>query len=311
MVVTLVRGRGALVVPSVVHVHARRAIDASGSLAASVAARIEAAIERDVIGQEKAVEELLIAVLAGGRALLIGPPGVGKSRAARALARALGSAYVEIAGAPDRLDAPAPAGGVVTMDEVSRVPPSARLRWLDVEAASAIVLATHNPRETAEWPLTAFELDRFMLAARFDYPTAEEERAMARGGLADNGAEATVGLPELLQARADVADMPAASNIVEYAARLVRSTRPIHDGEAPAFVHELVATGAGPRATLALMTAARAHALVAGEGAVSLDDIDAVAPAVLRHRVAVSAEARRQGLTADDVISRLLPVARG
>jgi MoxR-like ATPase len=201
---------------------------------------------------------------------------------------------------------------VIVIEELERTPPSVRAGLLDQDPADAFVLATRNPTDVAEWPLTQAELDRFLLSTPFEYPTAEEERELLRrtskaGVIAAN---AVIDPDELMRARVEVREMPAASNVIEYAARLARSTRPVADTEGPEFVHELVAAGAGPRGSQALLAAARAHALIDGEAAVSLDDIDAVAPAALRHRIFLTDAARRQGLTADDVISRILPRAR-
>ena len=293
------------------HVHTRRVIDASSSLTAAVAAKLEREIGRVVIGQEQAVHDVLLAVLAGGHCLFVGVAGTGKSLVAAALADAAGIQHVLVPGGPDARAARLPAEGVVLLDEIERTPPAVRRPLLEQDAADAIVLATRNPAETSEWPLSQAELDRFLLSTPFDYPTAEEERALLRRA-AQRGvpADAVVDPRELAQARAEVRELPAASNVIEYAARLARSTRPAADGEAPAFVRELVAAGAGPRGSQALLAAARAHALIDGDAAVSLDDIDAVAPAALRHRLVLTGVARRQALTADDVISRLLPVAR-
>ena len=294
-----------------VHVHAKRTIDATSSLTASVAARLEAEIERVVIGQEAAVHAVLLGILAGGRCLLTGPSGVGKSALGGAVAGALGLPFVEVPGTPEARETPPVERAVVVFDEIARTPPSIRVALLDQDSAATVVLATHNPQEHAEWPLSEAELDRFMLSVAFDYPTAEEERELLRRASRDRRtADAVVSAAELSGARSEVAALPAASNVIDYAARLARSTRPVHDGEAPAFVHELVANGAGPRGALALMAAARAHALIDGGAAVSLDDVDAVAPAALRHRLQISEAARRQRVTADDVIARILPGAR-
>ena len=293
------------------HVHVKRVIDEGASLTASVAARLEREITRAVIGQEAAVHDVLLAVLAGGHCLFVGPSGVGKSLLGSAVAGALGAPFTEVAGTPDASEARLPDAGVILINELARTPPAVRVALLGHEPRGCTVLAAHNPADHADWPLTEAERDRFMLSTTFEYPTAEEERELLRrASRQETPAAAVIDLAELLRARAEIAAMPAASNVVEYAARLARSTRPVHDGEAPGFVHELVAAGAGPRGAQALLLAARAHALIDGEPAVSLDDVDAVAPSALRHRLVVTDAARRQGLTADDVISRILPLAR-
>jgi MoxR-like ATPase len=295
-----------------VHVHTKRVIDASSSLTAAVASKLEHEIERVVVGQENAVHDVLIAILAGGHCLFTGPAGTGKSLIGSVIAQAAGLGHVAVPGGPDAPAVAVPGRRVTVLEELERTPPAVRVQLLEQEPADAFVIATRNPHDKPEWPLTQAELDRFLLSTPFEYPTAEEERDLLRRsskpGIA--AANAVIDPADLTRARAEVRDMPAASNVLEYAARLARSTRPVADGEAPDFVHELVAAGAGPRGSQALLAAARAHALIDGEAAVSLDDVDAVAPAVLRHRITVTENARRQGLTADDVISRILPLAR-
>ncbi|MDQ3070194.1 MAG: MoxR family ATPase [Acidobacteriota bacterium] len=294
------------------HVHTRRVIDAGSSLTAHVASRLEHEIERVVIGQEKAVHDVILAVLAGGHCLLTGASGLGKSLMGTVVAQATGAPLTQIACTPGTRERLLPEDGVVIIEELERAAPAVRGALLELEPRHATVFATHNPNDAADAPLTQGELDRFLLSTPFEYPTAEEERELLRRtqrpGTA--AANAVIDAGELQRARAEVREVPAASNIIEYAARLARSSRPLHEGEVPDFVHELVAAGAGPRGAQALLAAARAHALIEGEAAVSLDDVDAVAPAVLRHRLVLTGLARRQGLTSDDVISRLLPLAR-
>ncbi|MEX2271317.1 MAG: MoxR family ATPase [Vicinamibacterales bacterium] len=294
------------------HVHTKRVIDATSSLTAAVASTLEHEIERVVIGQEKPVHDVLLALLAGGHCLFTGVAGTGKSLLGAVIAEAVGLPHSRIPGGPDAQPRTLAEGGVIVIDELERTPPAVRAHLLEQDPANAFVMATRNPAHKSEWPLTQAEFDRFLLSTPFEYPTAEEERELLRRtskpGTA--AANAVIDSVDLFRARVEVRDMPAASNVIEYAARLARSTRPVIDSEGPEFVHELVAVGAGPRGSQALLAAARAHALIDGEAAVSLDDIDAVAPAALRHRIVLTESARRQGLTADDVISRILPLAR-
>lgn len=295
------------------HVHTKRVIDASSSLTAAVASKLEHEIERVVIGQEQAVHDVLLAILAGGHCLFEGPAGTGKSLFAAIVAQACRMPLVSVPCTPDATGA-SPAApdveSVVVFEDLDRAPVLARAHFL--ESPHAIVFATRNPNDRHPHPLTEAERDRFLLCTPFDYPTAEEERELvrrtSRAGVA--AANAVIEPEELLRARAEVRELPAASNVIEYATRLARSTRPVADGERPDFILELVESGAGPRGSQSLLAAARAHAMIDGEAAVSLDDVDAVAPAALRHRLTLTDAARRQGLTPDDVISRLLPVAR-
>ena len=293
------------------HVHTKRVIDASSSLTAAVASKLEHEMERVIIGQEQAVHDVLLAVLAGGHCLFAGPAGTGKSLVASIVAQACGMPLVVVPCTPDATgELPAAGETVVVFEDLERAPAAARAHYL--EAPHTIVFATRNPHDRHESPLTEAELDRFPLCTPFDYPTAEEERELLRrtskpGAAAAN---AVIDPADILRARAEVRELPAASNVIDYASRLARSTRPVVDGERPDFVPELVAAGAGPRASQALLAAARAHALIDGEAAVSLDDVDAVAPAALRHRLTLTDAARRQGLTPDDVIARIIPIAR-
>jgi MoxR-like ATPase len=211
---------------------------------------------------------------------------------------------------------------VILADEINRTPPRTQAALLEAmqEAQVTIagvrhplelplfVLATENPIEQeGTYPLPEAQLDRFMLNIVMGYPTAADERAIV--ATTTTGDEPDVvpvaAAAELLRARRLVREVPAADNVVDYATRLVRATRP--GGEAlPASVERWVRWGAGPRAGQSLVLAAKARAVVHGRPAVSLDDIRAVAPPVLRHRVLVNFQAVAEGITAERVVQDVL-----
>ncbi|MEZ5284573.1 MAG: MoxR family ATPase [Vicinamibacterales bacterium] len=171
------------------------------------------------------------------------------------------------------------------------------------------VLATQNPIEQeGTYALPEAQLDRFLLNVVMSYPSAEEERAiLAQTTTSEVRAASPVATAEDIErARLLVREVAAAGNVVDYAARLVRATRPVDGDEAPDFVRRYVRWGAGPRAGQSLLLAGKARAVMHGRPAVSLEDVAAVAPPVLRHRVLVNFEAEAEGVDAEAVVGRLL-----
>jgi len=172
------------------------------------------------------------------------------------------------------------------------------------------VLATQNPIEQeGTYPLPEAQLDRFMFNVVIEYPTADEERRILSQttGTADPAIAVVASGDEIERLHAVVREVPAASNTVDYASRLVRSTRPTATDETPPdFVKQWVRWGAGPRAGQALLLGAKARALLEGRSAVSLEDIKAVALPVLRHRILLNFQAEADGVDADQVVRRLL-----
>jgi MoxR-like ATPase len=171
------------------------------------------------------------------------------------------------------------------------------------------VLATENPIEQeGTYPLPEAQLDRFMLNVVIDYPSAAEERAILVRTTSGEERRATPVATgeEIERARLLVRDVVAADNVVDYAARLVRATRPGAAGEAPDFVRQWVRWGAGPRAGQALLLAGKSRAVLHGRPAVSLEDVRAVARPVLRHRILVTFQAEAESVDAETVVSRLL-----
>ena len=306
---------------------------------------MRAQVARRIVGQEAVLDEILMAVLAGGHALLVGVPGLAKTLMIRSVAEAMRLEFRRIQFTPDLvpsditgteiLEEDAATGArsfrfvrgpifanIVLADEINRAPPRTQAALLEamqehrVTAAGDtmrlpepfFVLATQNPIEQeGTYPLPEAQLDRFLFDIRIGYPSEQDEVSILRsttGGVAE-------ALDMVLDARQTSAlqrltrEVPAAEPALRYAASLVRSTRP--DGStAPDLVRRYVRWGAGPRAGQALVLGAKAHALLQGRAAVSLDDIRRVARPVLRHRVLPNFAADAEGVTAERIVENVL-----
>ncbi|MEO6236924.1 MAG: MoxR family ATPase, partial [Vicinamibacterales bacterium] len=211
-------------------------------------------------------------------------------------------------------------------DEINRTPPKTQAALLEAMQEYQVtvtgvrhdlerplfVLATQNPIEQeGTYPLPEAQLDRFMFNVVIEYPTADEERRILSmtTGTADPKVSAVANGEEIERLHTLVRDVPAAANTIDYAARLVRATRPTGE-EAPEFVRKWVRWGAGPRAGQALLLGAKARALLEGRSVVDFADIAAVALPVLRHRVLVNFQAEADGIDADEIVRQLLAYVR-
>ena len=314
--------------------------DAEKLAASATAARRE--IGRVVIGQDEVVEQALIAIMAGGHALLIGVPGLGKTLLVDTLGRVLGLDRRRIQFTPDLMPAditgsevldddaghrtfrfvPGPVFCQLLMaDEINRASPrtqSALLQAMQEHrvAVSGVdhplpapfhVLATQNPIEQeGTYPLPEAQLDRFLLSIEIGYPTLADERAMllATTGSANAEAQPIMDTASLTRAQALVRAIPVGEKVVDAVLTLVRGARP----ESPAedLIRKHVAWGPGPRAAQALMLATRARALLDGRLSPSLDDVAALAHPIMRHRMALNFSARAEGVVLSELIDRLV-----
>jgi MoxR-like ATPase len=305
---------------------------------------LRAEIGKVIVGQDATVHELLVAFLAGGHALLEGVPGLAKTLLIRTLADAVHLSFRRIQFTPDLmptdilgtevLEEDHASGrrffkftrgpifaNIVLADEINRTPPKTQAALLEAMQEHAVtyggtsypleapffVLATQNPIEqSGTYPLPEAQLDRFLLYIRVAYPAeAEEREILARTtGTGQPAAAAVISADEILAAQALVRQVHLSDALLDYATRLVRATRPAES--AIEEVRALVRWGAGPRAGQALVLAAKARALLAGRFAVTLDDLRAVAPPVLRHRILVNYRAEADGVSPDAVTARLL-----
>ena len=307
---------------------------------------VRAAICEIIFGQKQVIDETLITLLAGGHALLIGVPGLAKTRLVQTLGTVLGLEDKRIQFTPDLMPADILGSEVLEesesgtrsfrfirgpvfcqllmADEINRASPrtqSALLQAMQERSVSVAgtshdlprpfhVLATQNPLEQeGTYPLPEAQLDRFLLQVDVLYPEKEAEHTMliATTGAIEAEPRAVLDAMELITAQRLVRRVPVGQSVVEAILTLVRSGRP---GEGDADIDAIVAWGPGPRASQALMLACRARAVLEGRLAPSVDDVVALAHPVLRHRMALTFAARADGVTMDQVINRLVePIA--
>jgi len=316
--------------------------------AQAVGARLRAELGRAIIGQQTVVQEILTVFFAGGHCLLRGVPGLAKTLTIKTLARAVDLKFNRIQFTPDLMPSDiigtevieedratgrreirfihGPVfANIILADEINRTPPKTQAALLEAMQEYQVtvngvrfaldrplfVLATQNPIEQeGTYPLPEAQLDRFMFNIVIGYPSAAEEHQILSSTTVDKepsiAAVATAADVEAL--RHLVREIPAASNVVDYALRLVRASRPDGDSAdaAPAAVRQWVRWGASPRAGQALILGAKARALLDGRPAAAPDDVRAVALPVLRHRLVLNFQAEADGIDADHVVGQLL-----
>jgi len=311
----------------------------------AAAARLRAEVARRIVGQEVVIEEILMALLAGGHALLVGVPGLAKTLMIKSVSEAMDLDFRRIQFTPDLVpsditgteimeeDSATGArsfrfvkgpifANIVLADEINRAPPRTQAALLEamqehrVTAAGEtmplpepfFVLATQNPIEQeGTYPLPEAQLDRFLFDVRVGYPDEETEIGILRSttGMDFEPLRPVISGPETRALQRLVREIPAADPALRFAARLARATRPA-ESEASEMVKKYVRWGAGPRAGQALILGAKAHALLAGRFAVAPADIIRVAKPVLRHRVLPNFAAEAKGVTAEQIIEQLL-----
>jgi len=300
--------------------------------------RLEQEIGRALVGQRQVVREVVVALAAAGHVLVEGLPGMGKTLLVRSLARAVNGHYSRIQFTPDLMPSDVTGHAMFDMksesfhirrgpvfcnlllgDEINRAPAKTQSAMLEAmqeqqvtiegQALSLdrpfLVLATQNPIEQeGTYPLPQAQLDRFLLKVFIDYPNADEELAVVRqvtgGQVGDqldvSRVEPVATTEDVLELQSVTARLPLDDNILDYAVRIVRATRG----------RQGIETGAGPRASIALVRAARAQGMVGGNGCVTPDDVKAIAPAVLRHRIKLTADLEIEGYRPDEVLAELL-----
>ena len=308
---------------------------------ASARRALVAQIARRVVGQHDVVDHLLGALLAGGHALLVGVPGLAKTLLVQTVAQALDLEFSRVQFTPDLMPSDITGteileedhatgrrifrfvngpifGNMVLADEINRAPPKTQAALLQAMQEHAVtaagtthrlpepffVLATQNPIEQeGTYPLPEAQLDRFMFELRVGYPTRDEEEQIvtATTGVEGRRVEPVLTAERLGAMQRLVRRLPAPPTVVRYAVQLVRGTRP-DDADATAAVRKYVSWGAGPRASQALVLAAKARAAMDGRAVPDVDDVRAVALPVLRHRIVLNFQAEADGM----VVERLL-----
>jgi MoxR-like ATPase len=301
-------------------------------------------VGRRIVGQRDAIDEILMALLAGGHALLVGVPGLAKTLMVRSVADAMHLEFRRVQFTPDLVPSDItgteildedPAGGrsfrfvrgpvftnIVLADEINRAPPRTQAALLEAMQEHSVtasgetmklphpffVLATQNPIEQeGTYPLPEAQLDRFLFDIRVGYPNEADEIAILRAttGADEMQVDRVVDADGVIKLQRVTRDLPAAEPALKYAANLVRATRP-DSPNVPQLVRKFVRWGAGPRAGQALVLGAKAAALLDGRFAVSPDDIKRVAYPVLRHRVLTNFAAQAEGVSVERVIADLL-----
>ncbi len=302
-----------------------------------------------IVGQDRVVEELLIAIFARGHCLLEGVPGLAKTLLISTLARCLHLSFRRIQFTPDLMPSditgtevlqddpetgarvfkflPGPIfANIILADEINRTPAKTQAAMLEAMQEKKIsiggkdyalkppffVLATQNPLEQeGTYPLPEAQLDRFFFKILVEYPEDNEELEIMRRVASPAMEEAEKSIKvvlkgeHVLKLQEVVLRVPVADHVLQYAKKLVRSSRP--DGEeAPDFVQDWVSWGASPRASIFLILAGKARAILRGNYHVSCEDIDAVALPIMRHRIACNFTAQAEGITSDDVVEKLV-----
>jgi len=307
--------------------------------------RILDEIRKVIVGQERVVDELLIALFSRGHALLVGVPGLAKTLMVSTLANCLSLRFHRIQFTPDLMPADItgtevlqddPETGerrfkflqgpvfanLILADEVNRTPPKTQAALLEAMQEKRVsiggedhfldepffVLATQNPIEQeGTYPLPEAQLDRFLFMILVDYPDDAEELAIMHLATSaeEPAVEPVLSGEEILHLQRIVRRVPAADHVFQYAKAIVRATRP-NTPEAPDFINNWVQWGAGPRASLNLILAGKARAVLHGRYHVSCDDVEALAGPILRHRIICNFTAQSEGINTDDVVRRLL-----
>ena len=306
--------------------------------------KIKEQLRRDVVGQDEIVENVIIAIIAGGNVLLEGVPGVGKTRLVRSLGRVLSLPFSRIQFTPDLMPSdvtganviekddagkmqtvfrPGPIfANLVLADEINRATPKTQSAMLEVMQEHKItvadktyklkepffVLATENPVEQdGTYPLPEAQMDRFVFKLIMKFPSTSElvDIVKMTQVTLDEVAEAVVGGDEILAMRKLAAEVPVMDEVMSYAVNLVSGTHPELE-KTTEVAKKYIRYGASPRAAQALITSAKVRALMRGNYNVSYDDIDALAAPVLRHRLKINYTAANEGLSVDDVIALLV-----
>ena len=307
-------------------------------------AKIKAELHKDIIGQEEVIDDVVIAIIAGGNVLLEGVPGTGKTRLVRSLGQTLDLPFSRIQFTPDLM--PNDVTGtniirkdddgnltthfqkgpifaqIILADEINRATPKTQSALLEVmqEHKTTVagktyvmqepyfVLATQNPIEQdGTYPLPEAQMDRFMFKVAMDFPSVQELADivnLTQHSQAENATKVVDG-PQIMKMRALAQDVPCIKEVIDYAMTLVHNTHPEFE-ETSEVTKKYIRYGCSPRAGQALITGAKIRALIHGNYNVSFDDIDALAFPVLRHRIKINYNAINEGLSIDKVIDLLI-----
>jgi len=301
---------------------------------------INAEIDKVIVGQDEVVKSVLVSIFSNGHCLLVGVPGLAKTLLVQTIAQVLDLHFNRIQFTPDLMPSDIIGSeilgedrnfkfitgpvfaNIILADEINRTPPKTQAALLEAMQEKAVtvagvthklaqpffVLATQNPIEQeGTYPLPEAQLDRFMFNVSLDYPTLKEELQIVKNTTSGEvqAVKKILNAEQIIYFQHLVRNIPVTDNVLEYAVKLVSRTRPGSD-QAPAEVKRLLNWGAGPRASQFLILGAKCHAVINGKYSPDIEDVQAIAKPVLRHRIIRSYHAEAEGLSADDIIEKLL-----
>ena len=296
-------------------------------------------IAKVIVGQDDVVNQILISIFSGGHSLLIGVPGLAKTLMVNTIAQALGLDFKRIQFTPDLMPSDILGSeildedrhfkfikgpifaNIILADEINRTPPKTQAALLEAMQERAVtvaghhyklslpyfVLATQNPIEQeGTYPLPEAQLDRFMFAINLDYPSFKEEVQVVKATTTDKQVDvnALFSAQQIIDFQQLIRRMPVADNVVEYAVTMVGKTRPNSDA-ANDLVKTYIDWGAGPRASQNLILAAKTHAAINGKFSPDIENVQAVAYSILRHRIIKNYKAEAEGITEEQIINGL------
>ncbi|MBU2938401.1 MoxR family ATPase [Lacinutrix sp. C3R15] len=296
-------------------------------------------IAKVIVGQDEVVNQILISIFSGGHALLIGVPGLAKTLMVNTIAQALGLDFKRIQFTPDLMPSDILGSeildehrnfkfikgpifaNIILADEINRTPPKTQAALLEAMQERAVtvsghhyklslpyfVLATQNPIEQeGTYPLPEAQLDRFMFAIHLNYPSFQEEVQVVKATTTDLKAtvKALFTAQEIIDFQQLIRRIPVADNVIEYAVKMVAKTRPNSETAAD-LVKSYIDWGAGPRASQNLILAAKTHAVIQGKFSPDIEDVQAVAISILRHRIIKNYKAEAEGVSEEQIITSL------
>lgn len=297
-------------------------------------------IAKIIVGQHEVIDQLLLSIYTGGHSLLIGVPGLAKTLMVNTIAQTLGLDFKRIQFTPDLMPSDILGSevldqsrnfkfikgpifsNIILADEINRTPPKTQAALLEAMQEKSVtisgkqhklelpyfVLATQNPIEQeGTYPLPEAQLDRFMFAIELKYPSIEEEIQVVKATTSDEKpvVNTLFNASEILEVQHLVRRIPVPENVVEYAVKLVNSTRPNLES-ASDYVKQYIDWGAGPRASQNLVLGAKAHAAINGKFSPDIEDVKAVAMGILRHRIIKNYKAEAEGISEEDIVTQLL-----
>lgn len=296
-------------------------------------------IAKVIVGQDEVINQIVLSIFSGGHALLVGVPGLAKTLMVNTISQALGLNFKRIQFTPDLMPSDILGSeildesrnfkfikgpifsNIILADEINRTPPKTQAALLEAMQEKSVtvaghhyklelpffVLATQNPIEQeGTYPLPEAQLDRFMFAIKLEYPSFAEEVQVVKSTTSDvkTTVNALFTAEEIIEYQNLIRKIPVTDNVVEYAVTLVSKTRP-NNPLATDFVKNYLDWGAGPRASQSLILAAKTHAAINGKFSPDIEDVQAVAYGILRHRIVKNYKADAEGITEEEIIKKL------